>query len=358
MSRVGVLLVQLGTPDQPTPQAVRRYLREFLGDPRVIEAPRWIWWFVLRFRVLPSRSYQSATKYARIWHPERGSPLLYVTRQQTLKLQEALGEDYLVRFGMRYGNPAIGPAVTELMAAGVDRLLMVPMYPQYSATTTGTACDALFQDLMRRRVVPALRVVPPYYDDPLYIEAVVHRVRETLEDWGKEPEKILFSFHGIPVAYVQRGDPYPEHVQRTCKLLAARLRLDDEQWILCYQSRFGRAPWLQPYTDDVLVELATRGVRRVLVVQPGFTADCLETVDEIGFEAAELFKCHGGEELVRVPALNDHPAWIAALAALVRRESCNWVSETETGSTVAPTAAGETTPRDASPVQDDAAERM
>lgn len=327
--KVGVLLVQLGTPDQPTPRAVRRYLREFLGDPRVIEAPRLLWWFILRVRVLPFRSYQSAQKYRRIWDPERGSPLLYYTRRQALKLQDVLGDDYLVRFGMRYGNPSVRSAITELLAACVDRFLVFPLYPQYSATTTGTAYDAVFRDLITRRFVPAIRVVPPYYDHPLYLEAVARLVEETVEKWGQKPERILFSYHGIPVAYAERGDPYPTHVKETTRQLVARLGLNDDEWILCYQSRFGRAPWLQPYTEDVLVDLARRGVRRVLVVQPGFTADCLETIDEIGFEAAELFRAHGGEELVRVPCLNDHPLWIEAMAAITRGECCNWVGDGE-----------------------------
>lgn len=325
--RVGVLLVQLGTPDQPTPQAVRAYLREFLGDPRVIEAPRWLWRLILEIRVLPFRSRQSAAKYGRIWHEEHGSPLLHFTRLQALRLQEALGDRFAVRFGMRYGNPSISTGITELLALGIERVLVFPLYPQYSATTTGTAYDAVFRDLLRRRFVPAIRTVPPYYDDPLYIDAVVQRVEDTLREWGRKPEIVLFSFHGIPVAYAERGDPYPTHVRETTRLLVERLGLRDDEWILCFQSRFGRAPWLQPYTDDVLVDLAARGVRRVLVVQPGFTADCLETIDEIGYEAAELFRGRGGEELVRVPCLNDHPAWIKTMEAIARRESCSWVDD-------------------------------
>ncbi len=329
--RTGVLLIQLGTPDAPTVRSVRRYLREFLGDPRVIEAPRLIWWFVLNFRVLPFRSFSSAVKYARIWHPETGSPLLHYTRRQAILLQETLGEPYLVRFGMRYGNPPVGLAISELMAAGVDRIVVLALYPQYSATTTASAYDAVFQDLQRRRVVPAIRLVPPFYADPGYIEALADRVRETMADLDRRPEKIVFSYHGIPLAYVQKGDPYPEHVQTTSKLLAEALELSDDDWVVAYQSRFGRAVWLQPYLDELLIDLARGGLKRVLVVQPGFTADCLETIDEVGYEAAELFKQHGGEQLIRCPCLNDHPRWIEALAELVRREACNWVSPGDNG---------------------------
>ncbi len=327
--RIGVLLIQLGTPDAPTVRSVRRYLREFLGDPRVIEAPRLIWWFVLNFRVLPFRSFSSAAKYARIWHPETGSPLLHYTRRQAILLQETLGDQYLVRFGMRYGNPPISLAVTELTAAGADRIVVLALYPQYSATTTASAYDALFRDLQQRRVVPSIRLVPPFYADPLYIDAVAQRVRETLRQAGSMPEKFIFSYHGIPLSYVRKGDPYPEHVQTTSRLLAEALRLRDDDWLIAYQSRFGRAVWLQPYLEELLAELAREGIRRVLVVQPGFTTDCLETIDEVGYEAAQWFRQHGGTELIRCPCLNDHPSWIKALATLVRREACHWIENSE-----------------------------
>jgi ferrochelatase len=322
---IGVLLIQLGTPDQPTPWAVCRYLREFLWDPRVIEAPRWIWWWVLHLRVLPFRSFSSAAKYARIWDPNTGSPLLYYTRRQATQLQALLGGDFLVRFAMRYGHPSIQTTLDELTAVGVERLVVLPLYPQYSATTTGSACDSLFRSLMKRRRVPAIRIAPPYYDEPGYIEALALLVERHRSQLTTEPEMYLFSFHGIPLVYVQKGDPYPEHVQTTARLLAQRLGLADHQWMVTFQSRFGRAVWLQPYTDQMLVQLAQRGVRRVLVVQPGFTADCLETVDEIGHEAAQLFRRSGGDELWRCPCLNDQPEWIQTLAELVLRESSGWL---------------------------------
>ncbi|MFL5342879.1 MAG: ferrochelatase [Gemmataceae bacterium] len=319
-----MLLVQLGTPDAPTPAALRVYLRQFLGDPRVIEAPRLLWWFVLNFLILPRRPRQSAAKYARIWDPVTGSPLLHYTRRQTELLQQAL-PDVPVRFGMQVGNPALGAVLHEMIAAGAERLIVLPMYPQYSATTTASATDALFHALMKERRVPALRIVPPYYAHPAYIDAVATIIKEELAKLPWSPDHKLLSFHGIPIKYAQRGDPYATHVKRTTKLLLERLKWPTGTYTQTFQSLFGRDEWLKPYTEDTLKRLAKAGMKRVFVATPGFTADCLETLDEIGHEAKEDFRAAGGEDLYQCPCLNDHPAWIAALKTLVEEEGRGWM---------------------------------
>jgi ferrochelatase len=321
----GVLLIQLGTPDAPTVPALRRYLRQFLGDPRVIEAPRLLWWLVLNFRILPTRPKQSAAKYQRIWDPETGSPLLHITRRQTEALQKAL-PGVAVRFGMQVGNPPVARTVHQLIEQGVERLIVLPMYPQYSATTTASALDVLFQALMRERRVPALRVVPPYYDHPAYLDAVTAVIRDELARLPWKPEHYVLSFHGLPVKYVQRGDPYPKHVERTTQLLLERLNWPAGSWTQSFQSRFGRDSWLQPYTDHTLQQLAREGIKRVFVATPGFTADCLETLDEIGFEARELFRRAGGERLHQCRCLNDDPAWIQGMRNLVEEEGQAWMN--------------------------------
>jgi protoporphyrin/coproporphyrin ferrochelatase len=319
----GVLLIQLGTPDAPTKPALKRYLRQFLGDPRVIEAPRWAWWFILNFFILQTRPARSAAKYQRIWNAQTGSPLLHFTRLQTEALQHLFPE-IPVRFGMQIGNPPVADAVRAMIASGLERLIVLPMYPQYSATTTASALDVLFQALMHERSVPALRVVPPYYDHPAYIDAELTVIRNYLARLPVEPEHYLLSFHGLPVKYVERGDPYPKHVERTTQLLLEKLAWPEGRWTQSFQSLFGRDLWLQPYTDEVLKELARRGVKRVFVATPGFTSDCLETIDEIGHESRELFRHAGGDELHRCPCLNDHPAWIRAMQTLVLEAGRGW----------------------------------
>jgi ferrochelatase len=320
----GVLLIQLGTPDAPTAAALRRYLRQFLGDPRVIEVPRWRWWFILNFFILPTRPRQSAAKYLRIWNAQTGSPLLHYTRLQAGALQQLMPKA-IVRFGMQVGNPSVASVVRELIDGGVERLIVLPMYPQYSATTTASALDVLFTALMRERRVPALRVIPPYYDHPAYLEAVTAVVRDGIARLPWQPEHCLLSFHGLPIKYVERGDPYSQQVQRTTALLLERLSGPGLSWTQTYQSRFGRDLWLQPYTEETLKKLAREGIKRVFVATPGFTADCLETLDEIGFEAREAFRHAGGQELFQCPCLNDHPAWIQAMRTLVAQEGSGWL---------------------------------
>jgi ferrochelatase len=319
-----VLVIQLGTPDAPTVPALRRYLRQFLGDPRVIDAPRWKWWFVLNGFILPFRPRQSAAKYQRIWNPVTGSPLLHWTRRQTEELQRKLPA-VPVRFGMQVGNPPLASVVHQLIEDGVDRLIVLPMYPQYSATTTASATDVLFQALLRERRVPALRIVPPYYQHPTYLDAMAAVIGDDLARLSWQPEHYLLSFHGIPIRYAQSGDPYATHVKRTTAGLIQRLGWPRDRWTQTFQSLFGREEWLKPYTEQTLVRLAKQGVKRIFVVTPGFTSDCLETIDEIGREAREAFEHAGGEKLQRCPCLNDHPAWIEAMTTLIREEGQGWL---------------------------------
>ncbi|MCZ2343351.1 MAG: ferrochelatase [Bacteroidales bacterium] len=320
----GILIVQLGTPDAPTATALRPYLRQFLSDPRVIEVPKWIWWPLLYGYILRTRPAASAAKYARIWNAETGSPLLHYTRRQTELLQQQF-PNTPVRFGMMIGNPPVAQTIQTMLAEGVDRIIVFPMFPQYSATTTASAMDCLFAALHKLRHIPAIRIVPPYYDHPAYLDAVAATIRDDLARLDWQPEHLVISFHGIPVKYVERGDPYPQQVAGTMQGLAERLPFPREQWTTTYQSRFGRDPWLQPYTDDVLTGLAKRGVKKVAVALPGFTVDCLETLDEIGNESREVFQHAGGEQLRAIPCLNDHPDWIQAMATILRTEGQGWL---------------------------------
>jgi ferrochelatase len=320
----GILLIQLGTPDAPTATAVKPYLRQFLWDPRVIDVPRWKWWLVLNLIILNTRPRQSAAKYARIWDPITGSPLLHYTRRQAELLQQAM-PSVPVRFGMQIGNPPLETVVREMIGQGVDRLIVLPMYPQYSDTTTASATDALFHVLTRTRRVPALRIVPPYFEHSAYLDAFVTIAREELTRLSWEPEHFVYSFHGLPVKYAEAGDPYPKQVERTTHGLQERLHLPDGKWTQTYQSLFGRDEWLRPYTDDVLTDLARRGVKRVFVMTPGFTADCLETIDEIGHESKEKFRAAGGEVLHQCRCLNDHPAWVEAMRTIVTEEGRGWL---------------------------------
>jgi ferrochelatase len=320
----GILLIQLGTPDTPTYRGLFPYLRQFLSDRRVIEVPRVIWLPLLYGVILPFRSGASAAKYRRIWDAQTGSPLMHYTRRQTELLQQLFPE-HPVRFGMMVGNPSVAQVVAEMIAAGVDRLIVFPMFPQYSATTTASAADSLFKALMKVRRVPAIRFVPPYYNHPAYLDAVVTVIRDDLKSLPWEPDHFVFSYHGIPQKYAQRGDPYATHVVRTTRELVQRLGWRRDQWTQTYQSRFGRSPWLKPYTDDVLERLAKGGVKRVYVALPGFTADCLETIDEIGNESREKFEQAGGEHLKNGRCLNDHPKWIEAMAQMIRDEGHGWL---------------------------------
>ncbi|MBL8311634.1 MAG: ferrochelatase [Burkholderiales bacterium] len=332
-ARIGILLTNLGTPDAPTAPAVRRYLAQFLSDRRVVEIPRVVWNVILHGIILRTRPAKSAKKYASIWLPE-GSPLLVWTERQAQYLRGALGErlkaqalppdQVRIAVGMRYGNPSIASALTQLRDAGCDRLLVLPMYPQYAASTTATACDAVFRELMQWRALPALRTVASWHDDPAYIKALALRINEFWRQHGR-PDKLVMSFHGVPKFTLLKGDPYHCHCQKTARLLAQELGLDDHQWLLTFQSRFGRAEWLTPYTDATLAALPAQGVARVHVVCPGFPADCLETLEEIAIEGKDTFLHAGGKAYDYIPALNDHPALISGLTEIALRQLQGWL---------------------------------
>ena len=327
---VDVLLLQLGTPTAPTPAGLRPYLRQFLMDGRVLEIPYPLRWLLVNGIIVPFRSPKSAAKYRRIWDAATGSPLRSITERQTEALQTALGPTFRVRHAMRYGQPSSDRVVKELSAAGCQRLVALPMYPQWSGTTTASSFDALFDALKQLRTMPALRLVRDYHDDPAYLDAVaaaVQRGHQQAVSAGTTPTMKVLSFHGIPVDYVKRGDPYMRQASRTGKLVAQRLGWKKNEWRLAYQSRLGRQKWLLPYFDQTVMALGREGHKNILVAQPGFTADCLETIDEIGHEGQEEFASTGGERLHRVPCLNDDPAFIAALAGLARRASADWVSK-------------------------------
>jgi protoporphyrin/coproporphyrin ferrochelatase len=327
--RVGVLLVNLGTPDAPKPRAVRRYLREFLSDRRVIEKDSFTWQLVFRGIILPFRPRRKARAYRSIWNQEKNeSPLKTITRAQAEKLGEALtaaGADTVVDWAMRYGNPSLESRIKALIAQGCERILLAPLYPQYSSATTATVCDEAFRVLSRIRNQPALRVAPPYYADPMYIEAIASSVRAELGKLSFEPEVIVASYHGMPQEYVQKGDPYYRHCTRTTELLRERLGISQSNFVMTFQSRFGRAEWLQPYTDQTLRKLAKDGVKNVAVVTPGFAADCLETLEEIAIENAHLFRKRGGKNFAFIPCLNDSERGMLVIRELATRELRGWV---------------------------------
>jgi protoporphyrin/coproporphyrin ferrochelatase len=328
--QIGVLLVNLGTPEAPTSDAVRRYLREFLTDSRVIEnQDSAIWRLILNGYILPFRPKVKAKAYASIWNREADeSPLKTITRAQAAKLASALTPDHpaiLVDWAMRYGLPSIPERLQALVARGCDRVLVVPLYPQYSATTTATVADKVFRTLMRMRAQPALRIARPYYDDPVYIDALAESVKTALARLPEPPEMIIASYHGVPQVYVDKGDPYAEHCAETTRLLRARLGYGEDKLIMTFQSRFGRSAWLRPYTDKTLESLARKRIKRVAMVMPGFAADCLETLEEIAIEGAHHFKSYGGEQFTVVPCLNDSAGGIAALSSVAARELKGWV---------------------------------
>jgi ferrochelatase len=325
--RIGVLLVQLGTPDAPTPAALRRYLRQFLSDPRVVERNRVLWWFILRLLVLPRKPRRSAALYQRVWTPD-GSPLLVISRAQTRALEAELNrrepDRFKVVLGMRYGNPSVASAVQELQRWGAERLLLFPLYPQYAGATTASTYDEVFSQLSTLRFVPTLRVVPPYYSHPAYIGALDQSVREAMAARPQPPDKLVISFHGIPQLMVDRGDPYASHCEATVRALAARAGWENGTYVMSYQSRAGKEPWLLPNTDEVFVELARSGARDIMAICPGFVADCLETIDEIGLVGLEQFRAAGGETLQLVEGLNARPQWIAAMAEIALEQLQGW----------------------------------
>ena len=322
-------MTNLGTPDAPTALALRRYLKEFLGDPRVVEIPRPIWWLILNGIILNTRPAKSAAKYAKVWMEEGGSPLRYWTEQQAKGLAETLskdgGEPVEVAWGMRYGNPSIESAILELRAKGCDRLLFFPMYPQYAASTTASSMDAVADTFRRLRNVPGLRTVRNFHDHPAYIAALASNVRKHWAEHG-QPEKLVMSFHGVPRYTLDKGDPYHCECLKTGRLLAEYLELKPDDWIVTFQSLFGRAEWIKPYTEPTVRELAKTGTRKIDVICPGFPSDCLETIEEIGMEVHDAFIEEGGETYHYIPALNTDPQWIAAMAKIAAENLSGWRS--------------------------------
>jgi ferrochelatase len=347
--RIGVLLVNLGTPDGTSYWPMRRYLKEFLSDRRVIEVNRLLWWPLLNLVILTTRPGRKGRDYEKIWNMERDEgPLRTITRAQAGKLAEALGAhalggdrlggdtpggdapgaegaELVVDWAMRYGTPRIGDRLDALQAQGCDRILLVPLYPQYAAATTATVCDVAFRHLTTRRWQPALRVAPAWYDDPAYVEALATTLEAGLAKLDFEPEVVLASFHGVPQATLEAGDPYHCQCLKTARLLRERLGWPKDRLVATFQSRFGRDPWVQPYTDHTVEALARRGVKRLAIVAPGFAADCLETLEELDGENREIFQHHGGERFAYIPCLNDGPEGIGLLGAVVRRELAGWV---------------------------------
>jgi ferrochelatase len=326
--RVGVLLVNLGTPDTADAPGVRVYLKEFLSDPRVIENQGLLWKLALNGIILRTRPRRKARDYRKIWNLEKNeSPLKTITRAQAEKLATDISDQnhVVVDWAMRYGNPSIASRINALIAQGCDRLLVVPLYPQYSAATSATVCDEVFRVLADMRAQPTLRVAPPYYDDPSYIEALAVSIETHLKGLSFQPEVIVASFHGMPQKYVDKGDPYQRQCTATTEALRKRLGLDSSKLLLTFQSRFGFDAWLQPYTDKTMEKLGKDGVRRVAVVTPGFSADCLETLEEIAQENAEIFQHNGGEQFSFIPCLNDSEGGMDMIRQLVLRELQGWI---------------------------------
>lgn len=326
ISQSAIVLVNLGTPDEPTRKSVRRYLKQFLSDPRVVEIPSRIWWFILHLIILPFRSGQSAAKYRSIWTKD-GSPLRVYTAQQASKLQAMLAErgheDVKVAMAMRYGSPALLDVLDELKQMGCDRIVVLPAYPQYSGTTTASIWDAVFAHYKRVRNVPELRLVKHYHDHEGYILALRDTVQAYWDQHGRG-QKLVMSFHGVPKRTLELGDPYFCECQKTGRLLAAALGLDESEYLLTFQSRFGKAEWLQPYTAPTVQQLGRDGVERIDVICPGFTSDCLETLEEISMEVRHDFITAGGKEFHYIPCLNASPAWIRGMAEIAEQHLIGW----------------------------------
>jgi len=326
---IGVLLVNLGTPDAPTPAAVRRYLKQFLTDPRVIEKDSLLWKFVLNCIILPLRSRRKARDYEKIWNREKDeSPIKTITRSQAVKLAgilEPFGKHVMVDWAMRYASPSITSRLEAMLARGCERILVMPLYPQYSAATTATVCDEVYRFMTLKRRQPALRILPAYYDDIYYIEVLASSLKAELKGLSFTPDVIVASYHGMPKQYVLKGDPYESQCVRTTELLRQKLGVDDNKLIMTFQSRFGRDQWLEPYTIDTVKALAKKGVKNLVMVMPGFAADCLETLEEIAVDNARVFKRYGGANFATIPCLNDSEAGMLVIWQLAMRELKGWV---------------------------------
>ncbi len=324
--KIGVLITNLGTPEAPTKQALRPYLKQFLSDPRVVEVPKAIWWFILNGIILNTRPKKSAEAYSTVWS-EEGSPLLVHTKNQTKGLQkkfaEAFGDDVIVDFAMRYGNPSVSDTISKMLNQGVRKLLVLPLYPQYCASTTGSTFDAVAQDFMQRRWLPELRFINEYCENELYIKCVANSIQAHWKEHGRA-DKLVFSYHGIPKRYLMNGDPYHCQCHKTTRLVAEYLGLQEDEYMTTFQSRFGREEWLKPYTDETLKSLPKKGVKSLQVVCPGFSSDCLETIEEIGEENREYFMENGGENYQYITALNSEPEHIDMLFSLIKDNLQSW----------------------------------
>jgi ferrochelatase len=328
--KTAVLLINLGTPEAPTAQAVRPYLKEFLGDPRVVEIPRAVWWLILNGIILNVRPKKSAAKYASIWMQE-GSPLKVHTGQQARLLQQHLqattgSDELVVEYAMRYGNPSVASVLKKLKAQNCQRILLLPLYPQYAASSTATAFDAVYQELLHMRNMPAIRTIKHFHDDAGYIKASAQNIRDYWTLHGR-PDKLVMSFHGVPRYTLEKGDPYHCECLKTGRMIAEELGLSQEQYIVSFQSRFGKAEWIKPYTTATLQELGKQKTKRVDVVCPGFAADCLETLEEIAQEGKEDFQHAGGGDYHYIPCLNARPDWIEALGKLVLGNLHGWLQK-------------------------------
>lgn len=326
--RVGVLLLNLGTPDGTDYWSMRRYLKEFLSDDRVIEEPKWKWWPILNLIILTVRPGRKGKDYATIWNNERDEgPLKTITRAQAHNLAQRLSEypSVIVDWAMRYANPSTESRIKALAEAGCDRILLVPLYPQYAAATTATAADHAFRALMKMRNQPAVRVAPAYHDNPVYIDRLARSMQDSLAKLDFEPERIIATFHGMPQKYFDKGDPYHCQCQKTSRLLREKLGWPEDRWLTTFQSRFGNDPWLEPYTDKTVERLAAEGVKSLALVAPGFSADCLETLEELDGENRHIFEGGGGEKFAYLPALNDSEDGVDVIEAVVRRELMGWI---------------------------------
>jgi len=314
--KIGVLIANLGTPDEPTTPALRRYLAQFLSDRRVIEVPRLLWMMILHGVILRVRPKKSAKLYQSVWTSE-GSPLLAIGRHQQQAMQAQLGDGFCVELGMRYGNPSIASALRSFQAAGVRKIIVLPLYPQYAGPTTGSTFDAVSDELKQWRWVPELHFINNYCDEPLYVEALANSIREHIDAYGK-PQKIIFSYHGMPKRYLLAGDPYFCLCQKTTRLVQEKAGLNKDECITSFQSRFGREEWLKPYTDETLTNLPKEGIKHIAIISPAFSADCLETLEELAVENRALFLQQGGEHYHYIPALNDRADHIHALVSLIK----------------------------------------
>lgn len=332
--KIGVILAQVGTPEAPTKHALKPYLKHFLGDDRIIDAPRWYWLPVLHGIILQRRPKRIAHHFADIW-TKKGSPLLIDSLAQVRGVQKRLGGKYVVKLGFAYAEPGMQTAMREFHDASITRIIVLPLFPQFSTTTTASVYDEISLYALgrkkrggkpKKKYSPALRFVEPFYDDPDYINVLAKNVKQQIKQLPHTPDKIIISYHGIPKSYVDEGDPYPRHCEQTTKLLAKKMGWTDNEYMMTYQSRFGRAEWLQPYTQEELPKLHSNGVNYPAIMAPGFTTDCLETIHELGIEGAELYAEGGGDEkaLMRITCLNDSPAWLDYLANKVKVQSSGW----------------------------------